>query len=229
MATQFAANLHLPLSQIRLEGYRPQPSGSDLDMLTNYFWNIDLAESLVPCLHAVELALRNSIHAAFTAHYGTDMWFYQEDVLQSGQLVQFANGLREVAKKPKPLAGRIVAELQFGFWVTLLSGPYDQEIWANSNFTLLRTVFPNAPTLSRDQAHKRFNPIRQLRNRVMHHEPIWDQNKINLTQRHQEIHEAIQWISPTLGQAILAVDNFKVVINGKAQVQAGLKTHLGIP
>lgn len=157
------------------------------------------------------------------------MWFYKEDVLQPGQLVQFANALREVAKKPQPLAGRIVAELQFGFWVTLLSGPYDQGIWAKNNFALFRTAFPYAQAFSRDQAHQRFNLIRQLRNKVMHHEPIWDQQKINLPQRHLEIHEAIQWISPTLGRAIRSVDNFATAFNGRQHVQAGLKTHLGIP
>ena len=226
MVARFVADLYLPLSQARLEAYRPQPNGDDLDMLTNYFWNIDLAESMVPCLHAVELALRNTIHSTLSTHYGTDMWFYEEDVLQSGQLVQFANALREVAKKPKPLAGRIVAELQFSFWVTVLSGPYDQVIWARNNFSPFRTAFPYATSLSRNQAHMRFNRIRQLRNRIMHHEPLWDQSKIDLAQRHQEIHDAIQWISPTLGQAILAVDSFQTAINGRQQVRADLKTHL---
>ena len=45
---------YLALSQDRLEAYR-SPGGNDLEMLTNYFWNIDLVEALVPCMHAVEL------------------------------------------------------------------------------------------------------------------------------------------------------------------------------
>jgi hypothetical protein len=61
LSSQFVAELYLALSQDRLEAYR-SPGGSDLEMLTNYFWNIDLVEALAPCMHAVELALRNSLH-----------------------------------------------------------------------------------------------------------------------------------------------------------------------
>jgi hypothetical protein len=227
LVAQFVSDLRLPLSQIRLETYRPR-NGSDLDMLTSYFWNIDLAEALVPCLHAVELALRNSIHTACSAHYGTDLWFYTPQLLESGQLSEFSRAFQKVAKKSAPIAPYLVAELPFGFWVTLLSGPYDQPIWAPNHFALLRAVFPHT-TNSRDQIHTRFNHIRMLRNRVMHHEAIWDQTKINLPQKHTEIHEAIQWISPTLGRAIQAVDSFQTNFNGRAQVEAGLKQRLGIP
>jgi hypothetical protein len=59
----FVSELHRALSVERLESYRPV-GGDDLEMLTNYFWNLALAESLTPALHAVELVLRNSIHAA---------------------------------------------------------------------------------------------------------------------------------------------------------------------
>ncbi len=81
MSAQFVSDLYFALSIDRLEAYR-SANGSDLEMLTNYFWNIDLIEALVPCLHAVELALRNSIHAALTTQYGTEMWFYQPGVLE---------------------------------------------------------------------------------------------------------------------------------------------------
>ncbi len=52
--TQFIGDLHRALSVERLESYRP-PNGDDLEMLTNYFWNMDLAEGLMPALHGVEL------------------------------------------------------------------------------------------------------------------------------------------------------------------------------
>lgn len=84
-------------------------SGSDLEMLTNYFWNIDLIEALVPCLHAVELALRNSIHAALTAQYGTKMWFYEPGVLESSELIGLGRALQSAARKPPLRDGRIVA------------------------------------------------------------------------------------------------------------------------
>ena len=226
MVAQFVSDLYLPLSQNRLEAYR-SPGASDLEMVTNYFWNIDLAEALVPSLHGIELALRNSIHTALTAHYGTEMWFYLPGLLESGQLNQLAAALRNVSNRPPLVAGKLVAELNFGFWVALLSARYEQRVWQPQSYALLATVFPHATGLSRKQIHDHLNPIRDLRNRVFHHEPIWYQ--MNLLQLHADIHQAIRWISPTLHRAIHAVDGFPTAHAGKAQVEASLKAHLGIP
>jgi len=226
VVSQFVSDLHGVLSPDRLEAYRPA-NGTDLEMLTNYFWNIDLAETIVPSLHAAELALRNSVHTALSDFYNTDMWFYQPGVLDSGELSQVARALGKAAQTPPLRSGRMVAALAFGFWVALLAGRYEQRIWQPNNFALLGSVFPNAVGYSSKQIHERFKTILELRNRVFHYEAIW--HRPSLLQEHQNIHEAIRWISPTLGNAILAVDNFPAALNGKAQVQADLKKHLGIP
>lgn len=225
MVAQFVSDLYLALSQDRLEAYRPT-NGTDLEMLTNYFWNIDLAEAVVPSLHAAELALRNSLHTALTAHFGTDMWFYQPGVLDSWGLGQLSKALGQTAKKPPLLAGRLVATLGFGFWVSLLAGRYQQRIWQPRNFALLGIVFPHAAGYSTNQIHARFNAILELRNRVFHYEAIW--HRPALLQEHTDIHGAIQWISPTLHLAINAVDDFPAIFDGKTQVEADLKKHLGI-
>ena len=194
-------------------------------MLTNYFWNIDLAEGLVPSLHGIELALRNTIHTALTTHFGTDMWFALPGVLGSGQTIEFNMAYRRVARNPPVTAGRLVSELNFGFWVTLLSGPYEQPLWRPNRYAPLRAAFPHVVT-SRKYIHDRFNAIRLLRNRVFHHEAIW--HRPMLLQEHTEIHQAINWISPALHRAIHAVDNFPANYHGKANVEARLKALLGI-
>lgn len=43
-------------------------------MLANYFWNMDLAKALFPALHAVEVALRNTVHTTLTNRYRTQEW-----------------------------------------------------------------------------------------------------------------------------------------------------------
>ncbi len=228
---QFVAELHLALSRDRLEAYRPQ-GGDDLEMLTNYFWNIDLAEALVPSLHAAELVLRNSIHAAMTNHYGTDMWFYHPDVeklwqrIGSDQLRQRDTVRNRVASKRTVTSGRLVAGFEFGFWVALLGDRYQRPLWQPNKFALHKAVFPQQPRPSRQQVHDRYRAIQGLRNRVFHYEAVW--HRQNLLQEHADIHEAITWISPTLHRAIHAVDNFPTIYAGKAQVQTDLKRHLGI-
>ena len=227
MVAQIVANLQLPLSNIRLQEYRPL-NGSDLEMITNYLWDISLAEALLPLLHGVELAMRNSIHTHLTTFFNSNMWFYLPGALEPGQLSQLATALSQLAiRKTQPTDGHIVAELTFGYWVSLISDPYQQRLWQPNGYALLSTVFPNAAGLSRQHIHRRYNLIRrELRNRVFHHEAIWD--RPNLQQEHLDIREAIRWISPTFEQAIAGIDRFPGVMNDRVQFQANLQAHLGI-
>lgn len=199
-------------------------------MIANYFWDMELARAITPALHAVEVALRNSIHGAFTNHYGTDMWFYQPNVLEPGQLNQLANALRELARrKASPTSGRIVAELSFGFWSTLLSGNYQQPIWQPNGFALLRQVFPHATRQSRQSIQQHYNGLRSLRNRVSHYEAIWD--RPNLAQDYADILIAIEWISIPLKDAITIMSDFPRVYdngNGHQHILNQLRNGLGI-
>lgn len=199
---------------------------TDLDMLTNYFWNIDLAEALVPCFHGVELALRNSIHREFTKAYGTDMWFYQPEVLDSGGLEKLSDALRKAAARPPLTSGKLVAAFTFGFWVSLLSSRYEKQYWQPDGFSRLKAVFPDAPGVGRHHIAKRFNEILDLRNRVFHFERVW--HRPTLETEHANIHEVIGWISPTLHQAIHAVDDFPAIHKGRSGVETRLRVHLGI-
>lgn len=191
-------------------------------MVANYFWDIALAESMLPALHGVELALRNSLHNELAKRFESSMWFYRPGILEPGQLNQLANALGQIARrKTRPTPGHIVAELNFGFWVTIMSGPYEQRLWQPGNFSLMASVFPHARGKSIRAIHKRYNDIRRdLRNRVFHHEAIW--NRPNLLQEHADILEAIGWISPTLLEGVRAIDRFDAVYHNRSALHANL-------
>ncbi len=94
-----------------------------------------------------------------------------------GQLREYANAHLTVIKRPgvtQATSGQIVAELTFGFWTTLLSQPYHQRVWAPDRTALIRAVFPHLPPVpnNRQAVHQRYNDLRFMRNRIMHHEPI---------------------------------------------------------
>ncbi|MDQ3692494.1 MAG: hypothetical protein M3464_02545 [Chloroflexota bacterium] len=226
VVAQFAHSLRQILSEDRLEAYRPE-NGADLEMLTNYFWNIRLGEALMPCLHAVELALRNSIHTEFAEHYGNDMWFYIPGVLDSGGIEKLSDALRQAAHKPPLTAGKLVAAFTFGFWVSLFASRHEEHYWRPNNFARLQDVFPHASNPSLKNTYKRMQKILELRNRVFHYEGIW--YRPALPQEHHDIHEVIGWISPVMHQAILAVDNFPEVYRNRSQIEANLQAHLGLP
>ncbi|MCC6790475.1 MAG: Abi family protein [Thermomicrobiales bacterium] len=231
MVAQLVADLHTTLSQIRLDSYRPV-GGSDREMVLRYFWDMELSRALVTSLHAVELALRNSIYDGLTARFqGNDMWFYLPGVLEHGQLSQLSTALRELAQERSPAtSGRIVAKLTLGFWVTLISNPYEAKLWQPQGFALLRTVFPAAHGLPIQAIHTRYNNIRKLRNRVSHHEAVWD--RVNLLQDHVDLQEAIGWISPPLQQAVASIDEFLPIYNhgrGYLDTELRLQTRGIIP
>lgn len=240
MVSAFVAGLTLPVSSVRLESYRP-PAGTDLEMLINYLWNLELNEALFPSLHAAEVSFRNSIHAAASAHYGTEFWFDQQDVLMAGQVRSVAKARDKLTQNQKPhTAGRIVAALSFGFWISLFNRPYERQ-GRNSPATRLywhdqnnqpRLLLATLPYLTnryraRGPVEARYTQVLELRNRVAHHEPIWA--RPDLRREHDLILNAISWVSPQMRDAIALCDRFPDVRrSGRAAVEAKLKAHLGI-
>ncbi len=222
MVAQFVADLELPLSRIRLENYRPT-NGSDLDMVVNYFLNIELSEALYPTLQAFEVALRNSVHRALSQHFETPYWFDTqglypappppETVPWQEKAVQAARNNLTQHNKPHD-ADRIVAELHLGFWNSLFNRPFAQRLWLPNQGALLGQVFPHATRSQQVPRHieKRITRIRLLRNRVMHYEPIW--RRAHLADNHREILEALHWISPEMHATIAMCDRFLLVHGG---------------
>ena len=157
MIGDYIAALTRAISQPRLERYRPK-NGDDLDMVVSYLWNMALAESLSPSLAAVEISLRNSIHDVLTTAYQTDLWFHHNHFGENRLLKQeLDRALRRLdAPAVQPPAGRIVAELHFSFWTTLISGYYHHILWNPNSAALLRGVFPNlsGPAFRRDRIHQ---------------------------------------------------------------------------
>lgn len=225
MASQLLTALTLPVSSVRLEAYRPV-GGSDLDMLVNYLWNIELSEALYPCLQTFEVALRNSIHTALSDHFQTELWFDQGILLewQQARVQEAREALTQHQKPHEP--GRIVAELSFGFWSSMFNSPYEVPLWHANGARLISTVFPHLPrTLrTRKKISQRVERIRRMRNRVFHYEPVW--NKEDLASLHHQIDEALSWISPEMREVMALSDKFNSVFRNKAAINTKLETHI---
>lgn len=241
MVSVFIKGLEPAISNDRLEAYRP-PAGTDLELLTNYLWNMQLNEALYPSLHAAEVGFRNAIHAAASSHYQTEFWFDKPGVLMNSQ-VDSVSRARSKAKAAKttPNAGHIVAELHFGFWVSLLYDPYERNVagkgppdrlyWhdLNNRPALLLVAFPHLTRRNRARikVYNRFKEIKDLRNRVAHHEPIY--KRIYLHREHQLTLEAIGWINQEMKEAITFCNRFpRVYRQGASEIEQKLKQKFGI-
>lgn len=190
-------DLERHFSPARLARYRAACGGDANKAATAYAHNMLLAEAMFPMLNVLEIALRNGIHRRLTKLYGRVDWWdaWAGDPIFSWQTKELASVKAKLQRrKEAQTPDKIVAELTFGFWSSLFNAHFQKELWKD-----LRLVFPRC-SKSQRQRHtisSALNQIRDLRNRVFHHEPLlW------LTPTLIDLHllgsEAVGWLDPQL-------------------------------
>jgi len=205
------------LSNERLDAYGL--GRTDDHKIANYLWNLALCESLYPALHGLEVAFRNAVFNAgaqiFSGVATRDVpcWLDANPSLFDAdheQAVMAAKQrLRDRGKAPEP--GRLVAELTFGFWTSLLEVRYERNklLWPHLfGAQLLHSSSPRSMR-SRKQLSPLLNRVRYLRNRVFHHEPIWHWG--NLVDQHTATLDLMRWFSSELRATIEPGDRFRQV------------------
>lgn len=187
--------LEAVLSTERFARYLGWAAGDRARAADLYALNTAMSEAFYTPLQMLEVALRNRFHAVLTdAHGGS--WFDMPGFLTvSHQHEQLAKAKELLAEKGRPLEpSRIVAALSFGFWTALLNKGYEP-LW---RATLHQALQPGARdewgrALTRKGMNTPLRPLRELRNRIAHHEPIIDWN---LPKHYAAILRVTGWLSP---------------------------------
>lgn len=183
------------LSLERFARYLAWAQGDRTRAVELYTLNTRLSETLYIPLQMLEVALRNRIHAVASSvpHGDTDLpWFdrpeYQLGTWQREQLDQAKADLATAGRPPEP--GRIVAALTFSYWTAFLGKEYET-LWQQVLHRIARR--PDGRGLRRKDFAAPLGPLRMLRNRIAHHEPIlyWD-----LPKHHAKLIELTGWLSP---------------------------------
>ena len=216
---KFLYALESGVSAERWTAYRTAPDEDNSSIAGTYAWNVALCESLYPVLHVIEITLRNRIFGAAAAHFQVTGYFEVNCWLDANPRVLLDDQVEYVIAAKKSLRkrlrkkfsgsrraaalvkahmtpGRLVSELHFGFWTYLFdtgyaAGPSKPGIlWP----TLLPIVFPHNPGIQRHEASRRLVGVRQLRNRIFHHEEIW--RRPNLWTEYSDMLELLSWMSP---------------------------------
>ena len=178
----------MAFSRERLNKYLNATKQNLDDAITLYEKNTRLAEAFYTPLQCLEICLRNHLHACLKNTYEED-WFrnHKPPFNQDSQRMIF-DAVEELNQDRRGVTpGRVVAELKFAFWVGLMGPRYDGTVWRESIYR----AFLARGGKPRNQVHGRFNAIRRFRNRIAHHEPIFNRD---LEQTHAEIIEAIDWM-----------------------------------
>jgi hypothetical protein len=212
------ADLELALSLERFGRYLAWAGRDRERAIELYTLNTRISESLYTPLQSLEVALRNRIHVVMAEGLRDEAWFHQAGVLlndrQPDQLTKAVEDLKAVNKMPTP--GRIVAALSFGFW-TAMFGPHYEGLWRT---TLHRIAAkPDGKRLRRKDFSGPLTPIRTIRNRIAHHEPIitWD-----LPEIHKRMVELTRWLSPAAAAWCRENDRFERVYPGERILLANI-------
>lgn len=153
-----------------------------------YEWNAKLSASFILPLHIYEITLRNAISEAISLRYGND-WpidpAFRNSLSgkQRTELINASGGYTGV--------GKVLPELKLVWFENMLKNNHNLRIWT----PFIRTVFPHAIGPDEDTIREALKTdcflIRKLRNRIAHHEPIF--NQVNLTSLLPAIVKAIEW------------------------------------
>jgi len=160
-----------------------------------YVWNAALGASFLPAIGIVEVSLRNALHRALKGQFGSD--WYDNPRFIAIDPAPFQRAINRA--KAHILAGgklvtppRIVAQLMFGFWVSLLRPTYARSLWP-----VLRVAF--ALYTRRRRAADVLEPLVVFRNRVAHHDTIYDRQPRIIFDK---LTAAAQLLSPELNEWI---------------------------
>lgn len=163
--------------------------------LALYEWNTDLASALLHDLSHLEVGIRNAYDRAllqhpltnggdwleppvytalFPPHWGLDRTGNPQDknATPRGQIKSARKTAGYVATGAVP-RGKVIAELMFGFWSYLTDSLHEKTLWV----PVLHDAF--SPGADRSKLHTAMTGLRDIRNRVAHHESVFDQNPEN--------------------------------------------------
>jgi hypothetical protein len=203
-------DLERHFSSARLSRYRASCGGDEVKAASAYVSNMLLAEAMMPMLSVLEIALKNGIHRRLSALYRrTDWWeAWSGDQAFAWQAKEVANAKSKLQRRAETATpDKIVAELAFGFWSSLFNGAFQTVLWKE-----LRLVFPRCPKAQR-QRHtisSALNQLRDLRNRVFHHEQLlW--LTPSLIDMHSKGTEVIGWLDPELVPWLAGFDRLPAI------------------
>jgi len=185
------AALEQALSLERFARYLDWATGDRSRAIELYTLNTQLSESLYTPVQMLEIALRNRIHAVMSAALH-EQWYdepnCQLDSRQTEQLAIAKQELTALGRVATP--GRIVAALTFGYWTAFFNTDYE-DLWRKQLHRIAQ--LSGGKALRRKDFSTPLTPIRLLRNRIAHHEPILEWN---LPKHYENMVRLTEWLSP---------------------------------
>ena len=167
--------------------------------MDEYRDNLLLSRRFYILLAILEVALRNSINEHFAKKIGSD-WLDDNHFLCKDAKRKISEAKNKLNHRHEPLTNdKIIAELNFGFWVGLFTQPY--EIYLR--YEDLKKIFPSIPSkkttlITRRILLSKLHLIKTFRNRLFHYEKVI--NKPEYTNMEDKIFELLGFFDNELAE-----------------------------
>ena len=200
------------LSVQRFAPYLARTGGDMSAAIKWYWWNVEISAAFYAPLHCLEVTLRNAVHRRMTVEFGRTDWWAVAPLNESGRRIVEDARSKLATRDRLRTAGDMVAELSFGFWVSLVSGAYHRSLWERG----LHRAFPlyRGP---RRHLHTDLQTMLLFRNRIMHHEPIHHRH---LDADHRTILRVMRYTSPGIVDQLKSYDPVPVVLGRRPDRRA---------
>jgi hypothetical protein len=181
----------------RFTGYMQASRNNGFQALELYQWNTEISSAFWGQLGHMEIALRNTISNRIQLysqkiHKDAD-WIalaQKRHILANDELLRIKEAMDRVTRNKKEISiDQIISELPLGFWSTLLSKRY-RNLWPE-----LAGGFLGLASRDLTELGSLVQQARWLRNRIGHHNRIWN---IDLRSHHLGILRITQMIDPEL-------------------------------
>lgn len=183
------------LSPARLTPFYREAGGDRHMGLRLYVWNARLCEEFYIPIQLTEVACRNAIGSALVHYYG-NQWFDDSrfvGILPDRHKKELSGVVlkKQIARGANFSNNDVIAGMTFGFWVHLMKNNYGFIMRQKS----IRMYFPNLPVgKGREDVYKAMEMLREFRNDIFHHEPIFIRGP---KRQYANVRELLGWICLT--------------------------------
>jgi hypothetical protein len=214
MPNVFAA-VESALSPARLGRYLPA-SGDKQMALRLYVWNARLCEQFILPVQLAEICVRNMLNQELILKFGA-LWYENPSFLSplpDRLKLEINQAVRteQAQQGSRFTVDHLVSALSFGFWVHLTTQSAIRLLWGGK----LPPAFPNLPAGTKDrQVFDKIDRLRKFRNRLAHHNAIFDKGP---AAEYRNIQDIIGWISPDTLWLMRQLVNPAAVINQRPRI-----------
>lgn len=201
------------------------------DALALYEWNASLSAALLKDFSHFEVALRNAYDKAISSAWkNSTHWLLDPQspvVVPLWRVKTHSGGLkrgsdineknrRQVFRaidncgKKNAEAGKVIAELTFGFWRYMTTSAHEKSLWV----TYLHKAFSGKP--QRSDIDRIIGTVHILRNRIAHQEQIFNlAHEFDPAIVHTEMMTILERINPEAKARVLASSSVAEVLNSR--------------